>query len=181
MQASATELETERLRLRRWREGDADAYARICADPEVMRYITGFPLTREQAEGQISRFEKAWEERGFGMWAAEQKESGEIVGRIGLLYHHDWPGDDKTEVAWLLDRSRWGKGLATEGALASIRYGFEELGLERIISIALPTNLGSRRVMEKAGLTLRGEARWRGFEVVWYGIDRRDWETEDKS
>ncbi len=116
------------------------------------------------------------------MWAAEEKATGAVIGRIGLLYHDDWPvGEHKTEVGWLLDRSRWGKGLATEGALASIRYGFEELGLERIISIALPANLASRRVMEKAGLTLRGEARWRGFEVVWYGIDRRDWETEDKS
>ena len=175
MEAGVTELETERLRLRRWREGDADAYARICADPEVMRYITGFPLTREQAEGQISRFEKAWEGRGFGMWAAEEKESGEIVGRIGLLYHHDWPGDDKTEVAWLLDRSRWGRGFATEGARASLRYGFEEARLELIISLAVPRNIASRRVMEKAGLTFRGARRWREVDLVWYAIDRRDW------
>ena len=180
MEAGVTELEPERLRLRRWREGDADAYARICADPEVMRYITGAPLTRGQADGQISRFEKAWEERGFGMWAAEEKGSGELVGRIGLLYHEDWPDDDKTEVAWLLDRSRWGRGLATEGALASLRHAFEKLGLERVISIALPRNVASRRVMEKAGLALRGEKRWRGFDVIWYAIDRGEWETRDR-
>ena len=72
----------------------------------------------------------------------------------------------------LLDRSYWGRGLATEGAVTSLRYGFEGLGLERIISITKPANLASRRVMEKAGLTLRGETRWRGVDVVWYTIDR---------
>ena len=172
-----TEIETDRLLLRRWRKDDLDAYARICADPEVMRYMARGPLTRGEAEAQISRFEKGWEMRGFGMWAAEEKGSGELVGRIGLLYHEDWPEHDKTEVAWLLDRSRWGRGLATEGALASLRHGFEELGLERIISVTLPQNVASRRVMEKAGLTMRGETRWRGFDVVWYAIDRREWEA----
>ena len=68
------------------------------------------------------------------------------------------------------------QGLATGGALASLRYGFEWLGLERIISITLPQNAASRCVMEKAGLTLRGETRWRGQDVVWYAIDRRDWQ-----
>jgi ribosomal-protein-alanine N-acetyltransferase len=61
--------------------------------------------------------------------------------------------------------------------LASLRYGFEDLGLERIISITLPTNVASRRVMEKTGLTFRGETHWRGFDVVWYAIDRQGWEA----
>jgi RimJ/RimL family protein N-acetyltransferase len=82
-------------------------------------------------------------------------------------------GENKTEVGWRLECSYWNKGLATEGALASLRHGFGELGFERIISITLPANLASRRVMEKAGLTLRGEIRWRGFDVVWYAVDRR--------
>ena len=102
------------------------------------------------------------------------KGYGELIGRIGQLHHADWPEDHKGKVAWLLDRSRWGRGLATEGALASLRYGFEEAGLERVISIALPQNLASRRVMEKAGLTLRGERRWKDMDLVWYAIDRRD-------
>ena len=79
-------------------------------------------------------------------------------------------------MGWRLDRAYWNRGLATEGALASLRYGFEWLELERIISITLPQNAASRRVMEKAGLTLRGETRWRGQDVVWYAIDRRDWQ-----
>lgn len=175
-----TEIETDRLLLRRWRENDLDAYARICADPEAMRYITGAPLTREQCETRIASFEKVWRERGFGMWAAEEKASGELIGRVGFVYHEDWPGDDKTEVGWLLDRSRWGEGFATEGARVSLRYGFEDLGLERIISFTYPANAASRRVMERAGLTLRGATRWRDLDVIWYAIDRREWEGGDQ-
>jgi ribosomal-protein-alanine N-acetyltransferase len=175
--SGVAELETDRLLLRRWRGGDLDAYARMCADPEVMRYLSG-RMTREQCEAQIARFERGWTERGFGLWAVEDKATGMFIGFVGLLYHDDWPeGDDKTEVGWRLDRSFWGRGLATEGALASVRYGFEKLGLERIISITVPENIASRRVMEKAGLTYRGETHWRGYDVVWYVIDRRDWEA----
>ena len=95
----------------------------------------------------------------------EEKISGAFIGRIGLLYHEDWPeGEHKTEVGWLLDRAYWGQGLATEGARASLNYGFERQGLERIISIALPENSASRRVMEKCGLTLRGGTRWKELE-----------------
>ena len=171
-----TEVETSRLLLRRWREDDLDAYARICADPEAMRYMGGGPLTRAETERRVEKIARSWEERGFGLWAVEHKETGAFIGRIGLQFHEDWPeGEHRVEVSWLIERSHWGKGLATEGAKASVRYGFEKLELERIISIALPQNVASRRVMEKTGLTLRGETRWRGHYVVWYAIDRRDW------
>ena len=78
-------------------------------------------------------------------------------------------------MGWRLDPAYWGRGFATEGAVASVRYGFEELGLERIISITLPENAASRRVMWKAGLTYRGSTCWRDHDVVWYAADRRDW------
>ena len=156
-----------------------EPYARMCADPEVMRYIgDGATLTREQSEGQISRFVRHWEERGFGLWALEEKASGAFVGFVGLLHHDDWPeGDHKVEVGWRLDRAHWGGGFATEGAAASVRYGFERVGLERIISIIQPANLASRRVAEKVGLTRRGETRWRGSDALWYAVDRPEWEA----
>ncbi len=172
-----TEIETDRLLLRRWRDEDLGSYARICADPEVMRHLPA-TLSREESAEQMAWFVRHWEERGFGLWAVEERASGEFIGFVGLVHHDDWPeGEHKTEVGWRLDRARWGRGLATEGALASVRYGFEELGLERIISVTLPENAASRRVMEKAGLTCRGEARWKGHDVVWYAIDRDAWEA----
>jgi RimJ/RimL family protein N-acetyltransferase len=170
------EVEAERLLLRGWRDEDLEPYARMCADPEVMRFIGGGSiLTREESDGQISRFLRHWDERGFGLWVLEEKEGGAFVGFAGLAHQEDWVrGEHKTEVGWRLDRAFWGRGLATEAARASVAYGFETLGLERIISIIQPENRGSRRVAEKAGLTLRGETLWRDTTVLWYAVDRQD-------
>ncbi|MDQ3855497.1 MAG: GNAT family N-acetyltransferase [Chloroflexota bacterium] len=171
------QVETARLRLRRWEAGDADAYARICADPEVMRYVSGRPLTLEECRAQIDRFLRHWEERGFGPWAVERRETGAFIGRIGLLYQEEWTGsEDKVEVGWLLDRRVWGQGLATESAAASLYHGFVDLRLPRIISIALPANAASLQVMKMLGLARQGEWRYKGRDVVWYSLDRATWE-----
>ena len=139
-----------------------------------MRFIgNGSTLNREQAGEQASRFVRHWEERGFGLWVVEERAGGSFVGFAGLAHQEDWAeGEHKTEVGWRLDRAFWGRGFATEAARASVNYGFEHLGLERIISIIQPENAASRRVAEKAGLTSRGETRWRNSRVVWYAIDR---------
>jgi RimJ/RimL family protein N-acetyltransferase len=151
----------------------------MCADPEVMRHFP-YVLTREESEAQVGRFVHHWEERGFGLWAVEEKASGAFIGFVGLQYNEEWSeGEHKTEVRWRLDRAYWDRGLATEGARASLGYGFEVLELERIISFTVPENAASRRVMEKCGLVQRGEARWRGLDHVWYAIDRREWEAAE--
>src|SRR5918998_2114503 len=145
-----TEIETDRLLLRRWRDEDLDTYARICADPEVVRYVTG-PLTHEQSEEPMARFVRHWEER---VRVVGRQARG--VGRVHRLYRPSPPKrlargcTQDCEVGWRLDRAYWGRRLATEGALASVLYGFEKLGLERIISIIHHSNLASRRVAEKA-------------------------------
>ena len=166
------ELETERLRLRQWRPGDVDALERIYAEPDVWRMLAG-PFTREAVERQVERFRRHWDERGFGIWAVDEKASGRMIGRVGLQRHDEWTASEgNVEVGWTLGREFWGRGLATEGALASIRFGFETVGLAQIISFTLTGNLASRRVMEKCGLTYRGETVWRGLDHVWYAIDR---------
>lgn len=104
----------------------------MCEDPEVMRYLPGI-LTREQSEEQISKFVRHWKGRGFGLRAAEVRATGTFIGFIGLQYSEDWPeGEHKAEVGWPARPFLLETWLATEGALASLRYGFEELGLERI-------------------------------------------------
>src|SRR5262249_48736723 len=116
------ELETDRLRLRQFRDGDLDAYAQITRDPETMRYIArGEPLDREQARRSLGYVLAHWQVRGYGLWAAEEKVSSALVGRIGLLRREGWRD---LELAWLIARERWGEGFATEGARAALDHAF---------------------------------------------------------
>jgi RimJ/RimL family protein N-acetyltransferase len=172
-------IETPRLLLRPWCDDDLDEFARLCADPAVMQYISGRPLMRDEVGTLSAGRLRQWREIGFGPWAAIDKASGCWIGEIGLNTLADWPDAHKVEVGWLLRQSWWGRGLATEGALAGLRFGFMEQKLERIISVTVPANVASRRVMEKAGLTYQGTRLWRGTEVVWYAIDRTMYEQVD--
>lgn len=141
-----------------------------------MRFIgDGSTLTRKQIGEQISYFVRHWQERSFGLWAVEEKASGAFVGFAGLAHQEDWiQGGRKTEVGWRFGRAFWGRVFDTKVARTSVDYGFEGLGLEGIISIIQPENRASRRVAQKAGLTLGGETRWRDADVVRYAIDRDD-------
>jgi RimJ/RimL family protein N-acetyltransferase len=122
-----------------------------------------------------------WDEFGFGPWAAIEKASGRWVGRIGLNLLADWPDPDKWEVGFELDPRFWGRGLAAEGAREGVRVGFQQGGLDRIISVTVPEHRASQRVMEKCGLTRRGERDWRGTRVVWYAIDDDEFERRTVS
>jgi RimJ/RimL family protein N-acetyltransferase len=114
----------------------------------------------------------------FRSVGVEENASGAFIGFVGLQYNEECSqGEHKTEVGWRLDQAWWNCGLATEGARASLGYGFEVLGLERIISFTVSKNVASRRVMEKCGLVQRGETRWRCLDHVWYAIYSRDWEA----
>ncbi len=97
-------------------------------------------------------------------------------GRAGLTRQNDWPvGDDKVEVGWTLARDSWGKGYATEAALASLAFGFGTLEVSRIISLTTPHNVRSRAVMERIGMQEVATAVWRGIEHVCYALDRSSW------
>jgi ribosomal-protein-alanine N-acetyltransferase len=128
----------------------------------------------DATRAQIERFERAWAEDGLSHWATVDLESGELIGRIGLMRHHDWPLEAApVEVGWVLDERYWGRGLATEGGRASLelwRGGLPEDA--RLISITVPENRRSRAVMERLGLTYRGTAHWHGYGVVWYAVER---------
>jgi RimJ/RimL family protein N-acetyltransferase len=178
VEAGMIELETARLRLRPWRADDLDAYGRLLADPAVVRSISsGRPLPRQRVEAFCADFLVQWQELGFGPFAAILKAGGEWVGQVGLNRLAEWPDVHKVEVGFELLRPYWRQGLATEAAIASLRFGFQTHRLERIISVANPANLASRRVMKKAGLTYRGVRSYRGHETVWYAIDRVTWQA----
>jgi RimJ/RimL family protein N-acetyltransferase len=182
-------VETSRLLLRPWDESDLDEYAQMLADPDVMRYLTHEygPLSREEAVQAHGRILRHWQVRGFGAWAAMEKSSGRWVGKIGLNLLGNWPGPHKVEVEWQLNVPFWGRGYATEGGRAAVHFGFDRLGLDRIISITVPQHVASQQIMRKCGLTYQGivqldDPRTRTKrDIVWYAIDHTTWESQART
>lgn len=166
-------MTTDRLVLRAFRDGDLDAYAAMCADPEVMRYLstTGALLSREDAWRQMALFAGHWTLRGYGMWAVEERDGGRFVGRVGLHRPEGWPD---LELGWSLCREAWGKGYATEAARAASGYAFRELKRTYLIHLILPENVRSIRVAERLGARAVGTAVVRGVEQLLYRLDAKD-------
>ncbi len=162
------ELRTERLLLRGWREDDIEPMRAINSDPEVNAWLGVDP---SQTEARIAHWLNHWQQFGFGLWAIEEKATEEMIGRVGLVDQVDWTvSPQDAEVGWTLASSAWGKGYATEAALAALEFAREK-GLRHIISITRPDNVRSQRVMEKLGLTYRGATNWHGYDQVWYGTE----------
>jgi RimJ/RimL family protein N-acetyltransferase len=161
-------LHTDRLTLRMIRESDLDAYAAMCADPEVMRYLgEGKPFSRAESWRSMALMIGHWQLRGYGLWAVEERQSGNFIGRIGCWNPEGWPG---FEIGWTLCREFWGHGYATEGARAAIQYAFTELKQPRIISLIRPENTNSIRVAQRLGETLDGEAEVMGHKTLVYAL-----------
>lgn len=172
MQDSAPipEIETQRLRLRAWRDGDITPMTAINSDPAVTRWLG--PIDASQTESRIRVWTEHWRVDGFGLWAVEEKASGLLIGRVGLVHHDDWVASEHdAEIGWTLASTAWGKGYATEAAQAALDWARRRDRPRNIISITRPDNSRSRRVMEKLGLTYRGQTHWHAFDQVWYAIE----------
>jgi RimJ/RimL family protein N-acetyltransferase len=182
-------LETERLVLRRFTEADVDNLFDLDSDPDVMRFLTGGrPTSRDVIRNEtLPRFLHYYERfAGFGFWAAIEKSTGQFLGWFEFR-PPEGSGPDKVELGYRLRKSAWGKGYATEGSRALIRKGFIELGVRRVVASTMTVNIASRRVMEKAGLTLE-----RTFHQEWpdriegaeqgdveYALRKVDWEQQE--
>jgi RimJ/RimL family protein N-acetyltransferase len=147
-----TELRTERLALRSWRDSDLAPWAAMNADLEVREHL-GDLLTREQSEASVARFQADFEERGYGWWAVEVLSTGEFIGLAGLDQVDDGLPFTGVEIGWRLARSAWGHGYATEAALASLDFGFDVLGLAEILAVTTVGNLRSQAVMRRIAMT----------------------------
>jgi RimJ/RimL family protein N-acetyltransferase len=156
--AAPREVLTPRLLLRPFRPGDAAAYARIRARPEVMRHMPGgaarAALAEAEAPAAIARFTALWEEAGYGPWAVEDRATGALLGHAGLRLLPELGGE--TEILYLLDSAAWGRGLATEAAAAARDAGLGPCGLQRLVGYVAPANVASRRVLEKVGMRQEG-------------------------
>lgn len=154
--ADAAPLETSRLLLRRWRSTDLEPFAAVNAQPEVMRYIhDGSTLDRAATAERLAAYQQHWDEHGFGLYAVEIKETGELAGFTGLAVPAFLPEImPAVEIGWRLGRTHWGRGLATEAARRVVTHARAELGLRRLVSIHVVGNDASARVMVKLGMTL---------------------------
>ena len=161
-------LTTERLVLRLPTLDDLPAWHAIYVDAEEVWYgapRSSLDRNREKLTRQIAHFEQ----HGFGMCTVELAASGETIGSAGLQHLESGP---EIEVGYRFLKEHWGQGYATESAQASVDFGFDELGLERIVAVALETNTASRRVLEKCGLNEIGLVHVYGLEHVKYEIAR---------
>lgn len=172
-------LTTERLVMTALAERHLDDYATAQYHPDVARWYGGLPdppHTRAQQEEETWRVMATllghWALRGYGQWALEDRRTGAFVGRAGLWNPHGWVG---VEVGWLVVPDRQGEGLATEAGRAAVAWGFSTLDLDQIVSVTLPSNAASRRVMGKVGLRDTGEqVTLRGHDQVVTRITRQE-------
>jgi RimJ/RimL family protein N-acetyltransferase len=163
-------LETPRLVMRGFRADDHLAWFEIVSDDATMRAV-GQPAGLDEAEAwsDLCRLAGHWMLRGYGQWALEERESGELVGRAGLIHHADWPG---LEVGWLIKTDRRGRGYAPEAGGAAMRYAFEQVGADHVISLIADDNASSRRVAQKLGERPYGRTTLRGADLTIFRVDR---------
>jgi RimJ/RimL family protein N-acetyltransferase len=162
---------TPRLLVRPPRSSDRDAYLDLFLDPVVGEWLGRSPTERlggAEILGMLSADERHWREHGFGPWVLEQREDGAVVGRGGLRWtelEEGWT----VELPWAVASAHWGRGIATEAALAAVEQA-AALELPEVIALIVPRNSRSRRVAEKAGLELDGETLHAGLPHLLYRL-----------
>lgn len=173
------EIETERLRLRRFNGDDWQGLARFYADDQVMRHmLPGRGLTREQAQerakSSIHNFNGHWDRRGYGVWAVTDRNGGRLLGQCGLRWI---PEAEQTELLYLFNKTVWGRGLATEAGRAVLGYAFDTAQLPAVIALTAPENRNSQRVLTKLGFAYAGEQPLWERIVSWFSLPRETWNT----
>jgi [ribosomal protein S5]-alanine N-acetyltransferase len=168
-------LQTTRLLLREFTTQDADALALVLSDPQTMRFYPA-PYDRAGVEQWIERNRQRYQDDGVGPWAMEltkthETEAHEMIGDCGII-RQLVEGEYLYEIGYHLRRDFWGQGLATEAAIACRDWAFVHLKTDHLISLIRPENLPSRRVAERAGMTVWKEVNWRGLPHYVYSIEK---------
>jgi RimJ/RimL family protein N-acetyltransferase len=178
--APAPILETDRLILRAPAAEDLEPWVEFAGDAETMRFLGG-AQARSVAWRGLCTVLGAWSIRGFGMFSVIEKSSGRWIGRLGPWQPEDWPG---TEVGWGLARESWGKGYATEGAVAAMDFAFDKLGWTEAIHTIEPGNVASQAVAKRLGATLWGPSKmpppYEHEVVETWGQTREQWRARKR-
>lgn len=162
-------IETERLLLRPTEPDDLDQFAALHSDPEVTAFVR--PIDLKAAEERLKRDKSEWEQRGHGLFAVIDRQTGNFLGRCGLKY---WPQFDETEVGWVLRREAWGRGYAVEAGRACIEWGFSTFAMPYLTAMISPGNVRSFRVAERLGFQALRRDDLLGEGVTVYAV-RRPW------
>lgn len=167
-------IETERLILRPFTEDDAQASWEMNTDPNVMRYLGGVDdITVDDVRGMVKKSTLAdYEKHGFGRHAVIHKQSGEFMGFTGLKYIIEL---DEVDIGWRLKHKFWRQRYAYESAVPCVEFAFNDLGLDRIISLANVDNIASTALMKKLGMTYEKEVHIYGEDAVYYALNKTDW------
>ena len=147
------EIVREDLLFRPWRDEDLPAYAAMNADPRVMQFFQK-TWTPQESAATLARVRDHFDRHGFGKWAVEAPGVAPLVGIVGLAVpDYDLPFNPCVEMGWRLAAEFWGRGYATEAARAALDFALGELGLREVVAFTVPTNVRSRAVMERLGMT----------------------------
>ena len=164
--------DTERLRLRRLTPDDLDDVHSLMSDPDVMRFSLNGPMSRERVSEWLGGVLQSYNENGWGRFRVEEKGSGRFVGVCGFLLWDDVGGRREVEIGYRFLPDTWGKGYATEAAVACRDLGFGPLGLTRLISLIEADNVGSWKVAEKVGMHHERDAVVHGVALRVYSVER---------
>jgi len=176
----STRLDTTRLVIRTFEPGDADAWIALFSDPEVRRFLPAtLAPTPEVFQGAIESRHAMERELGYAMWAVEARTTGEFLGQCGLrpAATMDPNAGSEIDLAYHFVAGSWGKGYATEAVTAVLTHAFGLLGLDWVMAVAMPDNVGSWRVMEKAGMRYEGTGSYYGVDDLKKYVAERDWWT----
>lgn len=185
-----TQLETDRLILREWKDEDRAPFARMNGDPMIMEYMPR-PLDEKASNRLVDRFGKHFREHGYGLYACERKEDGAFMGFVGLEnVAIDVPFKPAVEIAWRLDYEFWGKGYATEAAERVLDHAFDKLKLKEVVAFCVYDNTRAIHIMEKLGMTRdkKGDFDYPGLredhplgDFVLYRLSRKNHQARAKA
>jgi [ribosomal protein S5]-alanine N-acetyltransferase len=166
-------FDTARLTARRVGSDDRPFLVALFADERVTRTLGG-PRDETRVRDDVDRWNRHWDEHGFGLWILRLRADDEPVG--WTMLHTTTTGGPGVEVGWTVAADHWRQGYAAEAATAAVAIGFDDVGLHRIVAFTLVDNVASRGVMEKLGFRYDGEVEHAGLPHVLYGTDRENWE-----
>jgi [ribosomal protein S5]-alanine N-acetyltransferase len=165
-------METNRLILRPFEEGDAEAAFGWFGDPEVMRFTTTGPDSSiEKTKTRLAKYQEHQSVRGFSKWIILDRHSGGAIGDSGLIHLEEY---GRIDLGYRFAKPYWGKGLATEAAAAWVRAGFVDFHIEQLTAFVHRENVASIRVLEKVGFRKEGREKIMGMEAVVFSLAAKD-------